>query len=109
MTWTTPPRPLDVLAEIPELAAYSGLLPPDLRERLEEADEQWEDEADLSYQHDLSTASGCKAGGWAAWRPQSPVRAQHPIAAARSGRDRADKVVRIVRDYPRDSYRLSRT
>lgn len=51
---------------------YCDLLPPELREQVESADEDWQDESGLHHQYDLSIAPGCKAGGWASWHLTDP-------------------------------------
>ena len=62
---------------------YGGLLPEELADRItawEEGDED-DDEAEVSYQYDLSLAPGWKVGGFANWSLSDP----HPMECADCG------------------------
>lgn len=68
------PTPCTVHPEV--LTEYSSELPPELRDRTGELDEEgWGDSRGVLYQYDLSVAQGSKVGGWARWHAVDP---HHP-------------------------------
>lgn len=66
------PKPCILHPEQVEEYQYWGLLPAQLDNRIEAAEERWQRDAGASYPYDLSIAPGCKAGGWASWHLTGP-------------------------------------
>ncbi|ALO10660.1 hypothetical protein AQF52_5066 [Streptomyces venezuelae] len=72
------PEPCELHPEQVETYPFAGLLPEELRERIDAWEEELEEEAEddeddpVSYQFDLSIPPGWQAGGYASWHVTDP-------------------------------------